>query len=183
MLDGVDLVVNAGEHVAIVGRSGAGKSSLMGLLLGWRAPATGQILDGHALAGDSLQALRRSTVWVAPEVQIRNRSLLENLRYGQEMGTGAAVGTVLQQANLADVLRSLPEGMQTQLGEGGGLVSGGEGQRVRLGRALMHPNPRLVILDEPFRGLDRSQRHELLARARQQWRRRLHIVRGGLTEM
>ena len=63
-----------------------------------------------------------------------------------------------------------PNGLDTPLGEGGGLVSGGEGQRVRLGRALLRPGVRLVILDEPFRGLDFEQRHKLLARAREVWR-------------
>jgi ATP-binding cassette subfamily B protein len=60
--------------------------------------------------------------------------------------------------------------LQTTLGESGALVSGGEGQRVRLGRALLNTNARLVILDEPFRGLDREKRRELLARARRLWR-------------
>lgn len=172
VLDGVDLAVSAGEHVAIVGRSGAGKSSLIGLLLGWRTPAAGQVLiDGTPLSGDRLPALRRETVWVDPGVQIWNRSLLDNLRYGLDDDTGLPTGDVLHQADLTDVLRSLPAGMQTRLGEGGGLVSGGEGQRVRLGRGMMQPTPRLVILDEPFRGLDRSQRHELLTRSRQIWQR------------
>jgi ATP-binding cassette subfamily B protein len=67
------------------------------------------------------------------------------------------------------MLDRLPEGMQTRLGEGGGLVSGGEGQRVRLGRAFARPDARLVILDEPFRGLDRDKRHVLLQRARRHW--------------
>jgi ABC-type transport system involved in cytochrome bd biosynthesis fused ATPase/permease subunit len=70
---------------------------------------------------------------------------------------------------LFGVVEKLPDGLQTSLGEGGGLVSGGEGQRVRLGRAMLRPGVRLVILDEPFRGLDREQRRELLARARQHW--------------
>ncbi|MBP7961857.1 MAG: ATP-binding cassette domain-containing protein [Caldilineaceae bacterium] len=170
VLDGVDLAVSAGEHVAIVGRSGAGKSSLVGLLLGWRTPAGGEVLiDGIPLGGERLSALRRETVWVDPGVQIWNRSLLDNLRYGLDDDTGLPTGDVLHQADLTDVLRSLPAGMQTRLGEGGGLVSGGEGQRVRLGRGMMQPVPRLVVLDEPFRGLDRSQRHELLARSRQTW--------------
>lgn len=170
VLDGVELAVNPGEHVAIVGRSGAGKSSLVGLLLGWRTPVAGEVLiDGQALDGKRLQILRRQTVWVDPSVQIWNRSLLDNLRYGRDDDTGLPTGAVLQQADLTDVLRSLPAGMQTRLGESGGLVSGGEGQRVRLGRGMMQPDPRLVILDEPFRGLDRSQRHELLARSRQTW--------------
>jgi ABC-type transport system involved in cytochrome bd biosynthesis fused ATPase/permease subunit len=60
--------------------------------------------------------------------------------------------------------------LQTRLGEGGGLLSGGEGQRVKFGRALARREPRLVILDEPFRGLERHRRHELLQRARQRWK-------------
>ena len=68
------------------------------------------------------------------------------------------------------MLERLPDGLQTPLGEGGALVSGGEGQRVRLGRAMARPGVRLVILDEPFRGLDRERRRELLARARSMWR-------------
>lgn len=166
----MELAVSAGEHVAIVGRSGAGKSSLVGLLLGWRTPAAGEVLiDGAPLDSERLRSLRRETVWVDPSVQIWNRSLLDNLRYGLDDESGLPTGAVLQQANLTDVLRSLPSGMQTRLGESGGLVSGGEGQRVRLGRGMMQPAPRLVILDEPFRGLDREQRHELLARSRQTW--------------
>ena len=67
------------------------------------------------------------------------------------------------------VLQKLPNGLQTALGEGGALVSGGEGQRVRLGRALFRADVRLVILDEPFRGLEREIRYELLGRVRRLW--------------
>src|SRR5262249_12872160 len=73
-------------------------------------------------------------------------------------------------ADLRRVLEKLPEGLQTRLGEGGGLVSGGEGQRVRFGRSLMKADARLVILDEPFRGLDREKRRALLERVREFWR-------------
>jgi len=65
----------------------------------------------------------------------------------------------------------LPDGLQTRLGENGGLVSGGEGQRVRLGRALLRPEVRLALLDEPFRGLDREKRRRLLDEARRIWRK------------
>jgi ATP-binding cassette subfamily B protein len=82
---------------------------------------------------------------------------------------GVPFGDVIQKAGLFDVLERLPDGLKTILGEGGGLVSGGEGQRVRLGRAMVRPQMRLVILDEPFRGLDRARRRELLAQARQHW--------------
>jgi ABC-type transport system involved in cytochrome bd biosynthesis fused ATPase/permease subunit len=78
--------------------------------------------------------------------------------------------SAIETADLRRVLEKLPEGLQTRLGEGGGLVSGGEGQRVRFGRALMKADARLVILDEPFRGLDREKRRALLERAREFWR-------------
>jgi ABC-type transport system involved in cytochrome bd biosynthesis fused ATPase/permease subunit len=68
------------------------------------------------------------------------------------------------------VLERLPQGLQTLLGEGGAMLSGGEGQRLRLGRALLATDTRLALLDEPFRGLDRPQRRRLLAEARQWWR-------------
>jgi ATP-binding cassette subfamily B protein len=70
-------------------------------------------------------------------------------------------------AELRDLLQNSPDGLQTQWGESGGLVSGGEGQRVRLGRGMLRRQARLVILDEPFAGLDRIRREQLLRRARQ----------------
>ena len=153
--------------MAIVGPSGAGKSTLVGLLLGWHQPAAGQLLvDGEPLNAQCLANLRQNTAWVDPNVQLWNRSLLDNLRYGLTQPEDASVETALAAADLYTLLAQLPNGLQTTLGEGGALVSGGEGQRVRLGRALLRPAPRLVILDEPFRGLDRTQRHELLAQAR-----------------
>jgi ABC-type bacteriocin/lantibiotic exporter with double-glycine peptidase domain len=171
ILSDIDLTVRSGAHVAIVGPSGAGKSSLVGLLLGWSQPSRGQLLvDGEPLAG---AALRSAIAWVDPAVQIWNRSLFSNLTYGSATPSGentSAVAEVIDAASLRSVLESLPDGLQTKLGEGGGLISGGEGQRVRLGRAMLREDVRLVILDEPFRGLDREKRRDLLARARQYWR-------------
>lgn len=170
LLSQVELTVAPGEHVAIVGASGAGKSSLVGLLLGWQQPASGQLLvDGVPLAGPHLAHLRRTTAWVDPAVQLWNRSLGANLRYGESARPDLPLESVLAQADLFEVLRALPDGLATRLGEGGALVSGGEGQRVRLGRALFRSGIRLAILDEPFRGLDRRQRHQLLAVARHHW--------------
>ena len=170
ILEDINLDVPAGSHVAIVGPSGAGKSSLVGLLLGWWRPASGSVLvDGEPLAG-RLEELRKATAWVDPAVQLWNRSFYENLRYGSSNGNARPMMQVIEAAELRRVLERLPEGFETQLGEGGGMVSGGEGQRVRLGRALLRAGTRLVILDEPFRGLDREQRRELLQRVRRLWR-------------
>jgi ATP-binding cassette subfamily B protein len=171
VLEGIDVSIASGSHVAIVGPSGAGKSSLVGTLLGWYRPVTGEIrVDGVPLESQHLAELRRQTAWVDPAVQLWNRSLLDNVHYGNTGELPLAIGQAMAQANLRGVLKRLPEGLQTRLGEGGGLISGGEGQRVRLARAMLRPEVRLVILDEPCRGLDREQRRELLARARQLWR-------------
>jgi len=171
VLAGIDLTIEAGSHVAIVGPSGAGKSSLVGTLLGWYRPATGEIrIDGVPLDGQCLDQLRRETTWVDPAVQLWNRSLLDNLSYGAPADPSLPFGQVIAQAHLHSVLGRLPDGLQTRLGEGGAMISGGEGQQVRLGRAMLRSGVRLVILDEPCRGLDREHRRELLARARQLWR-------------
>jgi ATP-binding cassette subfamily B protein len=171
VLAGIDLTVKPGSHVAIVGPSGAGKSSLVGTLLGWYRPATGQILvDGLPLDGKQLERLRSETAWVDPSTHLWNRSCLDNLHYGAPADALLPIGWVIDEADLRCVLERLPEGLQTPLGEGGSLVSGGEAQRVRLGRAMLRPGVRLVILDEPFRGLDRASRRELLASVRRLWR-------------
>jgi ABC-type bacteriocin/lantibiotic exporter with double-glycine peptidase domain len=171
VLEGVTCAVAPGEHVAIVGRSGAGKSSLVGLLLGWYQPSEGRVvIDGAPLDEAGLEALRRQTAWVEPAVHLWNRPLLDNLAFGAEGHPLRPLSTVVQEADLTAVLERLPEGLQTELGDGGALVSGGEGQRVRLGRALLRDDTRLVVLDEPFRGLDRERRRELLRRVRLVWR-------------
>jgi len=168
LLRGIELSVRPGEHVAIVGASGAGKSSLVGLLLGWHRAAAGRVeVDGEPLEGEALWRLRRETAWVEPEVSLWNKPLVDNLTYGADAGEVLPrVGQALHQADLIELLDKLPDGLQTRLGEGGGLLSGGEGQRVRLGRALLRPGVRLVIFDEPFRGLERDRRTALLERAR-----------------
>jgi ATP-binding cassette subfamily B protein len=171
ILTDVNLTLTPGEHVAIVGPSGAGKSSLVGLLLGWYRPASGRVLvEGRALDDQHLAWVRQVTAWVDPAIQLWNRALLDNLCYGVADASASRVALALAQADLRGVLDHLPDGLQTPLGEGGGLVSGGEGQRVRFGRALARRGVRLVILDEPFRGLDRAQRRTMLQRARQVWR-------------
>jgi ABC-type bacteriocin/lantibiotic exporter with double-glycine peptidase domain len=170
VLKGVTLTIGAGEHVAVVGRSGAGKSTLVGLLLGWHQPTSGAVFaDGEPLEGERLVDVRRHTAWVDPAVHLWNRSLFDNLRYGEPSRLMASVGRVIETASLTKVLEKLPAGLQSPLGEGGGLTSGGEGQRVRFGRALLREPAHLAILDEPFRGLDRDKRDELLTRARETW--------------
>jgi ATP-binding cassette subfamily B protein len=170
ILDSITLRVNAGEHVAIVGSSGAGKSSLVGLLLGWHTPAQGRLLvDGEPLDARALERIRRDTAWIDPQVHLFRRPLLDNLLYGNADDGESRVGWAMEASGLPGVLRRLPEGLQTPLGDRGTLVAGGEGQRVRIGRAFVAANVRLAILDEPGRGLDRAGRRAVLARARRQF--------------
>jgi ATP-binding cassette subfamily B protein len=168
ILEDVDLSVKPGEHIAVVGLSGAGKSSLTSLLLGWHKPQKGSVLvDGSPLDAERLAQLRRHTAWIAPEVHLFQATLLDNLNYGNGSDSAGRVGLAIQGSDLLSVLERLPDGLQTDLGESGALVSGGEGQNVRIGRAMARPDVRLAILDEPARGLDREARRSLLARSRQ----------------
>lgn len=166
----VDLTVAPGEHVAVVGPSGAGKSSLLGLLLGWHRLADGTLtVDGEELDSDRLEALRVVTAWVDPAIQLWNRSFLENMSYSAPTSELGRIAPAVDAAHLRGLLNRLDAGLQTSLGEGGCRLSGGEGQRVRFGRALVQGNVRLALLDEPFRGLDRGQRLTLMQEARRQW--------------
>lgn len=168
ILKGIHLRIAPGTHLGIVGASGAGKSTLVGLLLGLQKPARGKVLvDGEELTSGVLARLRRETAWIDPSVQLWNRSLLENLQYGSN-GRAPDAG-LIEEADLMQLLAAFPDGLQTRLGENGGIVSGGEGQRVRLGRAMLKDRARLVVLDEPFRGLEREKRQALLANARKHW--------------
>jgi ATP-binding cassette subfamily B protein len=163
------LAIEPGEHVAIVGPSGAGKSSLVGLLLGWHQPASGTLaVDGAPLAPRALEALRARTVWVDPTVYLWNRPLHANVAYGLAAAP-PSLEAAIAEADLTETARRLPLGNATPLGEAGALVSGGEGQRVRFARGIVREAPRLVVLDEPFRGLSRDQRHTLMERARRRW--------------
>jgi ABC-type bacteriocin/lantibiotic exporter with double-glycine peptidase domain len=163
VLDGLDFSIEPGSHVAVIGHSGSGKSSLVGVLLGWFRPSEGEVLvDGQPL---DCEQLRLHTAWIDPAVQLWNRSLLENVVYGSSKSGRSRVRHALDTA----LIKHLCKGLGTPLGEGGGLLSGGEAQRVRFARALTRNPVRLVILDEPFRGLDRGRRRQLLRRARHVW--------------
>ncbi len=171
VLRDVTLHIEAGQHVAVVGSSGAGKSSFVAALLGWYRPSVGDIrVDGKPFHGSMIDQVRQATAWVDPSVQLWNQTLIDNLYYGMADAPAVPFRDALEQADLRPVIDKLPQGLHAPLGEGGALVSGGEGQRVRLGRALLRHEARLAVLDEPFRGLNRRQRHTLLKRARQYWR-------------
>jgi len=169
LLEDIELTVEPGTHMAVVGPSGAGKSTLVGLLLGWYTPSRGRLsFDGKHVDAGAMEGLREAIAWVDPEVRLWNEDLLTNLCYGSPAPSNVA--DIVKRCGLLPVLEDRKLGLTTPLGEGGTLVSGGEGQRIRLARAMLRPDVRLVILDEAFRGLHRSERRRLLAEARLKWK-------------
>jgi ATP-binding cassette subfamily B protein len=171
ILNDISLAVASGEHVAIVGLSGAGKSSLVGLLLGWHKPARGTVrIDGAPLDSERVLQLRQETAWIDPQVHLFRASLLDNLAYGNGAHAVSEMHTTLHEADIANTLERLPDGLQTSLGEGGALVSGGEGQRMRMGRALGKSAVRLAVFDEPACGLERQRRQSFLRGARRRFK-------------
>ena len=164
------LAIDPGEHVAIVGPSGAGKSSLVGLLLGWHRPASGTVtVDGRALGLGGARGLAAADgVGRSDGLPVEPIARLPTSASGWR-AAGRSRARDRAKPIWTDVARRLPQGAETPLGEAGGLLSGGEGQRVRFGRGVLRSDPALVILDEPFRGLARDQRAALLARARRRW--------------
>lgn len=153
-LSGVDLVIRAGEVVALVGSSGSGKSTLVSLLPRFYQPTGGRImLDGAPLESYSLASLRAQIGIVSQEVVLFDDTVASNIAFGRP---GASAVEIEQAAKLAyahDFISRLPEGYQTAVGERGVKLSGGERQRLAIARAILR-DPPLLILDEATSALD-----------------------------
>ena len=150
----VNLTLAPGARVALVGASGAGKSSLVAALLKLYPLQHGRILFGgrplESLHGDEL---RRHIAVIAQHSVLFNQSLLENLLLAAPQATAAQIERAVSLAQLDGFVASLPDGYDTQLGEAGALVSGGEARRIAIARALLQDAP-VLVLDEPTEGLD-----------------------------
>ncbi len=153
-LDGFSLAVRTGETVAVVGPSGAGKSTLFQLAERFYDPAAGRVLlDGVDLREADPAAVRAQIAMVPQDTVIFGASARDNLRYGHWEASDDELWAAAEAANAADFLRALPEGLDTNLGEGGARLSGGQRQRVTIARALLRDAP-ILLLDEATSALD-----------------------------
>ena len=152
-LTDVDLQVRAGETVALVGPSGAGKTSLVNLLPRFVEPTSGRVtLDGVPLADWDMAGLRRQFALVSQDVVLFNDTVAANVTLGAQM-PHAAIEAALRGANLWDFVGSLPQGMETVIGHNGSQLSGGQRQRLAIARAIAKDAP-VLILDEATSALD-----------------------------
>lgn len=153
VLQGVDLEIRPGEVVAVVGASGAGKSTMLALLLGLYAPSRGSIsLDGEEVGELDPAWLRGQIGLVEQEPALFTGTIAANIRYGQPDASDAAVEAAARAAGAHDFIAAFPEGYATPVGERGrAQLSGGEKQRVTLARALAK-DPPVLVLDEATSG-------------------------------
>jgi len=154
VFDGLNLDIPAGSRVALLGPSGAGKSSLAALLLKVAAPEEGAIrLGGTDITTLAADDVRGRFAWLGQTTHLFDDSIRANLLLGRPEATDAEMWCALDQAAIGELVRALPEGLDTWVGEGGAKFSGGQARRLVLARALLSHAP-ILILDEPCNGLD-----------------------------
>lgn len=154
-LKGIDLEIKAGETVALVGGSGGGKTTLANLLPRFYSVTDGRILlDDIPIESLKLESLRRQIAWVSQQVMLFNDTIANNVAYGSRRGASEAdVRAALEAAYLTEFVASLPDGINTMIGDNGIRLSGGQRQRLSIARALLKNAP-ILVLDEATSALD-----------------------------
>ena len=163
VFEGLTLEVPQGARVALLGPSGAGKSTLAALALKVAAPQQGRVLlDGVDIAALAAADVRARIGWLAQATHLFDDTIRANLRLARPEADDAALWGALDAARIGEMVRTLPDGLDTWVGEGGARFSGGQARRLALARALLSPAP-ILILDEPCAGLDAETERAFLA--------------------
>lgn len=154
ILEDFNLDVKAGESVAFVGGSGAGKSTVLNLMIGFDEPASGKILvDGINMANLDKNEYRSQIAVVPQNTILFSGTIRDNITYGMKDVSDEAVWSILKEVGMDDVVAAMPQGIDTKLGEHGGTLSGGQRQRISIARALLR-KPKIIIFDEATSALD-----------------------------
>ncbi len=154
VLDHLNLRVEQGQTIALVGESGAGKSTILNMVIGFHMAGEGQVLlDGHDMRRIDLRSYRKHLAVVPQTSILFSGTIRENITYGCGYVTDAKLAEVVRAANLTDLVESLPGGLDTAVGEHGGKLSGGQRQRIAIARALIR-DPKIIVLDEATSALD-----------------------------
>jgi subfamily B ATP-binding cassette protein MsbA len=159
-LTDLSFTANVGETVALVGRSGSGKSTASALLLRFYNATSGRVLvDGQDITDYKLKDLRKQFAYVSQQVVLFNDSIANNIAYGKPQATREEIEDAARKAHVMEFVEALPEGLDTNIGDNGAMLSGGQRQRVAIARALLCDAP-FLILDEATSALDtESERH------------------------
>jgi len=166
-IDGVDLTLHPGQTLGLVGPTGAGKSTVLRLLLRQFEPDEGQILIGErALTDFRLKALRASIAWVPQEPFLFSASIAENIALAKPGATRAEVEEAARMAAIHEDIRRLPQGYDTEVGERGVTLSGGQRQRVAIARALLSDAP-ILLLDDALSAVDTGTETQILEHLRE----------------
>ena len=165
-LFGVSFDLKAGEQVALVGASGAGKTTILNLLLGFMQADIGQIfVNNTPLDNVSMESWRRQLTWIGQDPVLLEGTLRDNIRMGRPEAAASAIAAAASAAGLSGFIAKLPDGLETRVGERGQGLSRGQAQRVALARAFLKDAP-LLLLDEPIAGLDIENENRILASIR-----------------
>ncbi len=176
VLEGVDFTVAPGNRVAIIGQTGAGKSTLVHLLVRSWDPTAGRIVIGGEDIGSLSEADLRRSVTVVPQTpHMFSGSIRYNLQIAAPGASDDQLWEVLSSVNLVEFVRQLPSGLDTWIGEAGRLVSGGQARRIALARAALHDGP-IWVMDEPTEGLDPVNERRIMNRLKEMTRGKTVLI-------